>query len=78
MTWPDHEDALVKAAYHDTADTAIPVNSDNIIAVAMQAHSGGNVEELLKVYLFADCPIVTFLAGVATTPGDQGVDPNQG
>lgn len=67
LTWPDYGDHLVLAALNTTS-------ADNIIAVALQAHSGGNTEELIKVHLFADCPISYFAAGVDQTPGEQGVE----
>jgi len=76
LTWPDYEPALVAAGYHDLIDNEA-ANPDNVIAVAMQAHSGGNTEELIRVYLFADCPINYFGAGYNTTPGEQGAQEEQ-
>jgi hypothetical protein len=67
LTWPDYNDVLVRAALNAS-------DADNIIAVALQAATAAT-DELIPVYLFADCPIDYFVAGVATTPGEQGVEP---
>lgn len=80
LTWPDYGQHLVLASYHDVTipgdnGTAVYVNSDNIIAHALQAHSGGATEEFRMVHIRPEKPLVKFTAGVATTPGNQGVDP---